>query len=59
MLTDTGDCDGLAIEPGLDAECTVVNTRLYAGIPTLSRYGLLVLSVLMLLMGWVAVRRFG
>jgi hypothetical protein len=36
----------------------VVNTRLYAGIPTLSQYGLLVLSLLMLLIGVTAVRRF-
>jgi predicted extracellular nuclease len=58
VLADLEDCDGLYIEPGLDAECTVVNTRLYAGIPTLSQYGLLVLSLLMLLIGVTAVRRF-
>jgi hypothetical protein len=57
VITDSGDCEGLFIEPGLDAECTVVNTRLFAGIPTLSQYGLAILGLLMLMMGFVAVRR--
>lgn len=55
---DLEDCDGLAIAPGQDAECTIVNTRLYEGIPTLSQYGLMILSLLMLMMGVMAVRRF-
>jgi len=36
----------------------IVNTRLYAGIPTLSQYGLLLLMLMMMGVGAVAFRRF-
>ena len=58
VLQDLDDCDGLEIAPGQDASCTITNTRFYEGIPTLSQYGLLLLSLLMLMMGAIAVRRF-
>jgi hypothetical protein len=38
--------------------CTVTNTVFFEGIPTLSQYGLLLFSALMLLTGMVATRRF-
>ncbi len=56
--SDASDCDSLVIGPGEDVECTIVNTRLYEGIPTLSQYGLGLLALMMLGMGFVAVRRF-
>lgn len=54
---DDSDCQGLVLFPGVGASCTIVNTRLYEGIPTLSQYGLAVLALLMLGAGFVAFRR--
>ncbi|MDX1409628.1 MAG: IPTL-CTERM sorting domain-containing protein, partial [Saprospiraceae bacterium] len=51
-------CENLLVFPGEDVACTIVNTRLYEGIPTLSQYGLGLLAMLMLMMGFVAFRRF-
>jgi hypothetical protein len=39
-------------------DCPVINTVFFEGIPTLSQYGLLLLSALMLLTGLFAARRF-
>ena len=58
VLQDLDDCDGLAIAPGQGDSCTITNTRFYEGIPTLSQYGLIILSLLMLMMGVTTVRRF-
>ncbi|MGI9291295.1 MAG: IPTL-CTERM sorting domain-containing protein, partial [Gammaproteobacteria bacterium] len=55
---DDSNCQGLTLFPGGGASCTIVNTRLYEGIPTLSQYGLAVLALLMLGMGFVGFRRF-
>lgn len=57
VLAELGDCETLALAPGVGAECTIVNTRLYAGIPTLSQYGLALLALLMLGVGLVSFRR--
>lgn len=56
---DSSDCDTVSVTVGSDASCTIVNTRLYEGIPTLSQYGLGLLALLMLGMGLVAFRRHG
>jgi hypothetical protein len=63
--TDTGDCSGdegtvlYEIKPGdWGINCTVINTRIYEGVPTLSQYGLGVLALLMLGVGMVGFRRF-
>lgn len=55
--SDASDCQGLLVSPGSGAACTITNTRLYAGIPTLDQYGKLLLALLMLGAGFVAVRR--
>ncbi len=55
---DVSDCADISVAPGVGAECTVVNTRLYAGIPTLSQYGLMLMALLMLGVGAVAFRRY-
>jgi hypothetical protein len=57
VLQDVSNCDSIALAPGLDGECTIVNTRLFAGIPTMSQYGLALLALLMLGIGLVAYRR--
>jgi hypothetical protein len=41
-----------------EKECTIVNTVFFEGIPTLSQYGLAVMILLMLGMGFVGFRRF-
>ena len=54
---DDDDCQSLLVAPGEGAECTIVNTRLYEGIPTLGSYGLGLLALLMLGIGLVFARR--
>lgn len=54
---DDGDCQSLLVAPGEDVECTIVNTRLYEGIPTLGGYGLGLLALLMLGVGLAFARR--
>jgi hypothetical protein len=55
---DDSECDSVVVFPGTGGSCTIYNTRLYAGIPTLSQYGLAVLALLMLGVGLVGFRRF-
>jgi hypothetical protein len=57
VLQDTSDCELIPLAPGEGGECTIVNTRLFAGIPTLSRNGLILMTLLMLGMGALAYRR--
>ena len=38
--------------------CAITNTVFYEGIPTLSQYGLALLALLMLGVGFVGIRRF-
>lgn len=58
VIQDTDDCAAIPLAPGLNGECTIINTRFYEGIPTLSQYGLALLALLMLGMGVVGFRRF-
>lgn len=58
VLPDTSDCESIPLAPGVDGECTIVNTRLFAGIPTLSQYGLILMALLMLGVGALAFRRY-
>ncbi len=43
---------------GSDDSCTVANTVFYEGIPTLNQYGLTIMALLMLGVGFVGFRRF-
>ena len=56
---DDGSCQSMTVLPGVGASCTITNTRLYEGIPTLSQYGLALMALLMLGVGFVAFRRIG
>jgi hypothetical protein len=38
--------------------CTITNTSFFEGIPTLNQYGLAILALLMLGVGFVGFRRF-
>jgi hypothetical protein len=60
---DQADCynNGFVVEIG-DADgangCTITNTVFYEGIPTLSQYGMAILALMMLGVGFVGFRRF-
>ena len=58
-VESVSDCaDPFTVLPGnAPRTCTIVNTVFFEGIPTLSQYGLMLTTVLMLLTGLVAVRR--
>lgn len=60
--TDDSDCEEIPVVPGHTADpggsdCTITNTRLYEGIPTLSRENLVFLILLMLGIGLFGLRR--
>jgi len=55
---DDSDCASITLFPGVGGECTIYNTRLYEGIPTLSHYGLAIMALIMLGVGLVGFRRF-
>jgi hypothetical protein len=55
--SDASECESVSVTLGSDASCTIYNTRLYEGIPTLSQYGLGIMVLLLLTVGFIAVRR--
>ena len=52
------DCGWREIPAGGSSECTITNTAFFEGIPTLSQYGMALMALLMLGMGFVGMRRF-
>ncbi len=50
--------DPETIEAGQDESCEIVNTVFFEGIPTLNQYGMAILALLMLGVGFVGFRRF-
>ena len=55
----TDDCNGaVSVTPGSTATCAFTNTVFFEGIPTLSQYGLAIMALLMLGVGFVGFRRF-
>lgn len=57
--TDDSDCANLPVSLGQGNSCTITNLVFFEGIPTLNRYGLALLVLLMLGAGGFAYRRFG
>ena len=51
-------CSSLLVEIAGGDECTITNTVFFEGIPSLNQYGLAILALLMLGMGFVGFRRF-
>jgi hypothetical protein len=51
-------CSALHVDIGEGDSCTITNTVFFEGIPTLSQYGLAMLALLMLGVGFVGFRRF-
>ena len=52
------DCGDIEVEAGMGDECTITNTVFFEGIPTLSQYGMAIMALLMLGVGFVGMRRF-
>jgi hypothetical protein len=57
--SDDSACESLGVIPGSGASCTITNTVFYEGIPTLNRYGIALMALLLLGMGIIGLRRFG
>jgi len=51
-------CGSTTIALGGSATCTITNTVFFEGIPTLSQYGMAIMALLMLGVGFVGFRRF-
>jgi hypothetical protein len=51
-------CQNITVSAGVGASCTITNTVFFEGIPTLNQYGLALLALLMLGVGFVGFRRF-
>jgi len=55
----TAAAPGLLVEiEGPEPSCTITNTVFFEGIPSLNRYGLAIMALLMLSVGFVGFRRF-
>lgn len=52
------NCGSLTVSAGVGASCTITNTVFFEGIPTLSQYGMAIMALLMLGVGFVGFRRF-
>jgi hypothetical protein len=52
------DCGSRSIPAGGSSSCTFTNTVFFEGIPTLSQYGMAIMALLMLGLGFVGLRRF-
>ena len=52
------DCGDIEVAAGMGDECTITNTVFFEGIPTLSQYGMAIMVLLMLGVGFVGMRRF-
>ena len=48
----------IPVESGDEIACEIVNTVFFEGIPTLNQYGMAILALLMLGVGFVGFRRF-
>jgi hypothetical protein len=51
-------CNNIEVAAGVGDECTITNTVFFEGIPTLSQYGMAIMALLMLGVGFIGVRRF-
>ncbi|HET6565473.1 MAG TPA: IPTL-CTERM sorting domain-containing protein [Xanthomonadales bacterium] len=55
--SDNG-CQNLTVSAGQGTSCTITNSVFFEGIPTLSQYGMAIMALLMLGVGFVGFRRF-
>jgi hypothetical protein len=57
-VESSDDCGARQITAGGSSSCTITNTVFFEGIPTLSQYGMALMALLMLGIGFVGLRRF-
>ena len=58
VAVDESDCGSVTVMTTGAAECTIIATAFFEGIPTLSQYGMAIMALLMLGVGFVGFRRF-
>jgi hypothetical protein len=58
VAVDESQCGSVQLVAGSPAECTIIATAFFEGIPTLSQYGMAIMALLMLGVGFVGFRRF-
>ncbi len=58
VVSDADDCFSRFLSAGSSDSCVIYNTVFFEGIPTLSQYGLAIMALLMLGMGFIGFRRF-
>jgi hypothetical protein len=56
-VESTDNCGPRSIAAGGSSSCTITNTVFFEGIPTLSQYGMALMALLMLGLGFVGLRR--
>jgi len=56
--TDNGCGGSVTVAPAVGGSCLITNTVFFEGIPTLNQYGLAIMALLMLGVGFVGFRRF-
>jgi hypothetical protein len=54
----TKEAPGMSVTAGNGDSCTISNTLFFEGIPTLNQYGMAIMALLMLSVGFVGFRRF-
>lgn len=57
-IESENNCGSRSIAAGGSSSCTITNTVFFEGIPTLSQYGMALMALLMLGLGFVGLRRF-
>ena len=58
IVIDDTDCNPVDVTYGEDASCVITAGVFFEGIPTLSQYGMAIMALLMLAVGFVGFRRF-
>jgi hypothetical protein len=58
VIESENGCGRMRLSAGDDVDCEIVNTVFFEGIPTLNQYGMAILALLMLGVGFVGFRRF-
>jgi hypothetical protein len=56
-VEEDNDCGDIEVLAGMGDECTITNTVFFEGIPALSQYGMAVMVLLMLGVGFIGMRR--
>lgn len=60
VVSDCGseESPGIEVAVGTGGSCTITNTVFFEGIPTLSQYGVVLMALIMLGVGFIGMRRY-